>query len=107
MDITITIFDKEKYEGKDWPERAAVSYIKWFAGKTNEAPHEYRDSVEIKLSSVGGYDGDHDASIRITYKRPETQKETQLRLDRERVREDSVKKRELADLQRLKSKYGG
>lgn len=100
----IAIFNQGEYDG-EWPPEDAKEFFAFFASKISEIPEQYRDNAIINISSVSGYEGYSCAHIEIAYKRLETDQEEQIREGQEQAREDSVRRRELNELSKLKAKY--
>ena len=104
MKINVEVFKGELYDG-DWPPEDAAGYLKWFKDKLDSIPEEHRGSANIELDSQSGYEGCHYASIEITYERPETEHEINARELSNNARIESIKARELKQLEDLKLKY--
>ncbi len=78
----------------------------WAEQYLSDVPAEFRDSVNIDISSTGGYEGSHYAYIEIYYYRPETDEEMDERIRQET---DSLAKYENNERQKyaeLKAKFG-
>lgn len=103
---TVTVFDREEYDGSDWPHHDALAFLGWFQGKVDTIPAEYRDTATINVGSKSGYEGDHSVHIVISYTRPATNAEIKERAAYQRQRESMEEQRERAAYQLLKAKYG-
>lgn len=108
MDITIKTFDAEQYDG-DFPfsyDTRLTDVISWFQQKLEEIPSEYRGSAVCEISSTGGYESSHYATIRIEYTRPETAEECADRKAAERSRAEECKQRDIAKAKAILAQYG-
>jgi hypothetical protein len=102
----VIVFSDSRYGFKgDWPSDQAYECIAWFAAKVAEIPEEYRESGEIELNSVNGYEGEHYPAIKISYTRPETDEELAKRRQVEQQEAELRTKREKQVLVELKAKY--
>lgn len=63
----------------EWPPQKATDFLAWFQTKLLEVPEQYRDSATIDFFSS---DSGGDDNIDITWKRPETPEEAELRIQR-------------------------
>ena len=102
---TITVFDKERYDG-EWPPEPAMEFLAWMNAKILTIPAEYLHKATVELSSSSGYDDCHYPRITIEYERPESDDEMADRTrtnDRERKARES---RERAQYEELKKKFG-
>jgi hypothetical protein len=61
--------------------------------------------TEIEIESKEGY-GSASVTIEAFINRIETDEECKARIDKENQRQEDIKRRELAELEKLKSKYG-
>jgi len=104
MEIKISIFDKEQYDG-DWPPESASGFIEWFNSKLKNIPEEYRSDARIELDSVSSWEDSSYASIEIYYYRQETKEEEKSRANKESVKQTVVESRERAQLKKLQDKY--
>ena len=106
MNIKITVFNAEEYDSqKDWPTSNAVEFVKWFQGKLDLIPEEYRNVASIDLESHASYDSS-EIEIDIYYNRPETAEETSAREHKIQVQKEHERVNEIALLEKLKKKYG-
>ena len=103
--ITVTVFDKEQYNG-EWPPEDAAGAIAWLSEKVGSIPEAFRSTAKIEFNSVGGYEGSHCAQIEITYTRPETDEEESDRIQAEETRLQRQRASEMDTLARLQAKYG-
>ena len=72
----------------------------------NMIPEEYRASAECEITSKGGYEDSHYASIEVTYGRPETDAEVTDRLRSELLRKEVKERQERETFKMLQKKYG-
>jgi hypothetical protein len=101
----VVLLNAEQYDEGFPKDKNARDFIKWLEGMIDQAPPEYRDSVYIELDSESGYEGSHYASIKIAYRRPETDAEFAANIaDYERVQAEKDR-HDKAEFERLKSKY--
>jgi len=77
---TVTVLAVEKHNGEWFPERL-VETIEWLQEKLASIPKEYREVATIDVGSSTEYDG-HTATVEISYTRPETQAEKNVRVSR-------------------------
>lgn len=103
--VTITVFNKEQYDG-EWPPEDAAGAIAWLSEKIESIPEAFRSTARIEFDSAGGYEGAHYARIKVTYNRPETDEEYADRLVAEEARKQRERQFELDTLARLQAKYG-
>lgn len=103
--ITVTVFNKERYDG-EWPPEDAAGAIAWLSEKVESIPEAFRSTARIELDSAGDYEGPHYARIKITYSRPETDEEETNRMQEEEARQQRRRQEELDTLARLQAKYG-
>lgn len=105
MHHEVMLLDAEQYD-QDFPsDQRAKDFIGWLEALIQQAPPEYRDSVYIELGSTGGYEGSHYATIKVAYRRPETDEELAARVaDYERV-QAAKEAHERAELDRLTRKF--
>ena len=108
----VTIVDQERYDGG--PFEFGSSYesgslnrvIDSLLAIKEQIPAEYRDIARCEISSSGGYEGSHFASIEVNYERPETPDET---VDRERQEQATIldaERKQRATYEALKAKFG-
>ena len=102
----VTIFDKEQYDGGEWPPTDATECVAWFSGKLEAIPAEYRATAKVEIESVASYEDSHYAHIVIYYDRPETDDEMAAREAEELRHQEAQKAQELRTLAALKAKYG-
>lgn len=106
MNIKITVFNVKEYDSqKDWPPSNAVEFIKWFQGKLDLIPEEYRNVASIDLETHTSYDSS-EIEIDIYYDRPETAQEAAARKHKIQLQKEHERINELALLEKLKKKYG-
>lgn len=103
MDIKITVFEEEQYDG-DWLPESGLELIDWLKSKIKSVPPRYRKDVKIEFDSTVCYDSSS-AAIEIYYYRPETKKEVKKRNDGKEQMEKAERDREIALLERLQKKY--
>lgn len=102
--ITITVFDKEQYDG-EWPPESLPDAIGWFQSKLDMVPQEHRSTATIEISGIGGYEGSAYAEIVIKYTRMETNEECAARSAKAAQRQEDIRQSELRHLAQLKAKY--
>lgn len=106
MQKTITVFDKEQYDGEDWPPENAKEFLTWFTAKLEQIPEEHRSNAVIKIDSSQGLDDYCYARIIIQYTRPETEKDIAEREAEIKRRKDVIESIERQQFEILKAKYG-
>lgn len=100
----VSLMDAEE-DGHGWPPANIKEFAEWLVEQVDQIPSEYRDSGEISISGVCGYDGDSSGNIEITYRRPETDEEEKLRETASERRASSQRDYDLRKLAILKAKY--
>lgn len=81
-------------------------FVNWVNEKDKLIPEKYRDSARIEFDyDIRHYD-EVICTVEITYNRPETEQEKLERLKIEKDYKTRLKERELAELRRLRNKYG-
>lgn len=97
----IEVFDDEC---PDIPEKAD-KFMEFWQEKINLIPEEHRGTAEIELEADESY-GSPYLNVTVRYKRPETDEETVAREGRVLAQNDARRNREIAQMKRLKEKYG-
>lgn len=96
------------YDGETWqhdfPSENLTDFIQWFQDKLDKIPPEYRDSATVDFST---YDDETNIRLQVSYLRPETKEESELRLKLEAERLNTLRQYELKQLEKLKAKYPG
>lgn len=87
----------------DIPEKAD-EFIRFWQDKINMVPEEFRDTAKIEMEAEESY-GCATFEATVSYIRSETDKEERSREKRAQDSQESIKRRELADLAKLKLKY--
>ena len=103
--VTVTVFDKEQYDG-EWPPENAAECLAWFAEKIDGIPEEFRDTAKVEISSASGYEGSSYGHIEISYTRQETDEEEQKRETLLEHKAAAQQGRELAEFKKLQKKFG-
>ncbi len=104
--VRVVTFSDEEWS-PDFPPDNLNKFSKWFEQQVNKVPLEYRDSARIYITSVSGYEDDHNAEVEIIYRRPETEEETTERLNNASRYKRNQEKMERLKLAELKAKYEG
>lgn len=101
-DVKVFVWDYE-HEMKGMPTKPD-EFIKFWQDKIALVPEEYRDSTKIEVDANFYYDH---ASLEmfVSYRRPETDSEYDVRIEAERLEQRRLKARELSKLEELKAKY--
>lgn len=103
--VTVALFAQEQYDG-EWMPDDLMGAVAWLQAFLDQMPVEYRDTAEIEISSVGGYEGEHSASIQISYRRPPTDAEKQGLLNDEHRQSAANKAERHRQYLRLKTEFG-
>lgn len=91
MKKNLTITRKIEDDDQEWPSGNASKFVEWFQSLLNDVPEEYRDSARIEITTREKY-GDIVSVIRLTYCRPETDKEQSQREELEASLKEATKK---------------
>ena len=102
--VTVTLFNQERYDGEWMPEKLTEA-IAWLQKFLEQVPEECHQAASIEIGSTGGYEGDHYATIEISYERPPTAEEKQERLNKEQRDQVAQEANERRAYERLKTKY--
>jgi len=102
MDKKITIYDGED---PDIP-KGINGFMTFWNRKISEIPVEFQDSTKIVIDADGWPDGCASIKVKIYYYRPETDEERQYREERENLRTEATRQREIEQFERLRKKYG-
>jgi hypothetical protein len=105
LTVTITIFASESYEN-NWPSENLIEFKKWVDALIEQVPAEYRPTASIGIGSVSSYEDSHYGEIEVSYQRPETDEEMQMRHAREQSRAAEQEAKERRALDVLIAKYG-
>lgn len=105
-DKRVLHYSRERYDG-DWPPESLVEFVKWAKRKLDEIPKGSRRSAKIEIGSAGGYDGDHNPEIEITYTRPETAEEVAERVAAYAAKVQRANDFKRAEYERLKAEFEG
>lgn len=93
--LTVDVVSADVYDLPFWNKRGEGSlaiFQEWLAGVIKKIPAEYMHTADIEISSAGGYEGSHNATITISYSRPLTKKE----IDKRNANTKSAAARDLA-----------
>lgn len=105
--IKITVVESDIYEMPFWNigHGSLLIFKKWLAEQEAQIPAEFLHSADFEIGSVGGYEGDYNATIEINYTRPMTTEEIQE--NRQRIAEkEAVKEYNLRrEYEKLKSRF--
>jgi hypothetical protein len=85
MNKKVIIYDIDRPNDQYPPENLG-ELIAWLYKKLQSIPIEFRDSATVEMGATESY-GCPDLSYEISYEEPETDEETESRLDMEQVRE--------------------
>lgn len=102
MKKKIVIFKEES--SYDIPEKAS-EFIAYFQEKIATIPDECLETARIEIEADVAWDWPQ-LSVEIYYERDETEEEAIQREQQKANREAQTKSRELAELERIKKKYG-
>ena len=69
-----------------------------------EVPEAYREEAELEIQSGISYDMEY-CDLYVSYKRPETEEETQTRKDSDKKRNERAEAAQRAEYERLKTKF--
>lgn len=86
-------------------EGKASDFIAWLQGKVDEIDEEHRHTAFIETSVYDDY-GSPTAHFTLKYRRPETDAEMERRIAEEKKRAANQREYDLAQLKRLKERYG-
>lgn len=93
-----------EHDDGDWPTNA-IEFVAWLAAQIETVPAGYRHSVEIEIIAEE-YDADDYAPvITLTYQRPETEAEEQVRVKKEAFSAAVQREFDLRKIADLKAKY--
>lgn len=101
MKKEIIVFEKENEW--DLPEQPD-NFLKYWTEKLDQIPAKYRNNASIEVEAMLDYT-DPVISVKVSYSRPETNKEKLYRELREKKRLEALKQSELRELERLSKKY--
>ena len=102
--INETIYDRGKPYSTSPPENL-IEHIKWLEEKLQSIAEEFRESAVVRIYADEGY-GDPTLIYKIWFSRPETDHEESTRERQDQARDEAVRERELAELAKLRAKYG-
>ena len=100
--ITVKIYDIE--DSPEDPPENLEAHILWLQAKLEVIPEEFRSTALIIIDAGESY-GCGIPAYHIEYSRPETVEEKESRENRERLKANDIKNRELATLKNLLEKY--
>lgn len=90
----------------DWPSNDLSELIHWLVEKWGRIPLTYRDTAKCEISAVeGSFNNPPDATISISYRRPETPEETESRIQHTFALTERSRQKEITELERLLEKY--
>lgn len=108
----VTVVSQDRYGqgpfvfGESYEDGSLDRVIESLHKIRNSIPEEYRTKARCEISSEGGYEDSHSASITVKYYRPETPGETAAR-EAEMANETAAKEaQEKSAYEALKRKYG-
>lgn len=78
-----SITEENKYDDDTIEE-----VIAWLRSLLAQVPDEYKSAAKVDVDSVGGYEGEHHAEIKVYYERPETDEEMAARIKDWRARDE-------------------
>lgn len=82
------------------------NFLKYWTDKFDQIPAEYRNNARVEVEAVIDYcEEPPEISIKISYLRPETNKDKLNRELRETKRFEALRQYELRELKRLNNKY--
>lgn len=108
---TVTVCKQERYSGgpfdfgSDFTPGSLDKVIESLHGIRSMIPEEYRSTAMCGIDSVSSWENSHYATISVSYKRLETDDEMRGRLLTAKHKRDEQKARDLAQLEKLRSKY--
>jgi hypothetical protein len=101
----VVIYDWEKYNGEAPPENAKA-FIAWLNDLIEQVPTEFQEGVYVELDSTSGYEGTHYATVKVAYRRPETDEELGHRVAEYESAVRAKEAHDRAEFDRLKTRYG-
>lgn len=110
--VEVTVAAQEQYDegpfnfGATHEDGSLDAVIASLEAIRESIPEPYRAGARCGIDSESGYEGSHYASIKITYRRPETDEEVVERLQQQDVEKMLAEEKERAELARLKKKLG-
>lgn len=106
--VTVKVLSTEK-DCEGFPPTRLREFIEWAHSLEDQIPGEYWDSTLVEFGSRHGYDEDTETTLEVTYVRPETETERQIREERDRREEEARQRfnerREHQEYLRLKKKF--
>jgi hypothetical protein len=100
MDKKIEVFSGEQHD-EDWPpDTGAHAFLAWFQRKLLHVPQEFWASAIIEIGGADGY-----GTIKIYYRRPETDEEAATRAAKRQHRLKVAEDEERKTFERLARKY--
>lgn len=104
--VTETVLHQEEYDGGAFQFHGKLdAVIRSLEAIRKKAPEKYRKTARCKIESTGDYEGSHYATIEVTYRRPETDKEVIERLRQAATAKMLCEREERQRLETLKAKY--
>jgi hypothetical protein len=70
-----------------------------------EIPEEFRGVARCEIDSQGGYEGEHHATIKVCYSRPETDREWKLRIAQNLARLRQAQETDRSVYESLKARF--
>lgn len=104
--LTETVLHQEEYDGGAFQFHGKLdAVIRSLEAIRKKVPEKYRKTARCKIESTGCYEGSHYATIEVTYRRPETDKEVIERLRQAATAKMLCEREERQRLETLKAKY--
>jgi hypothetical protein len=109
---TVYVVDQEQYEsgpfafGESYEDGSLKRVIESLIAIRESIPAEFRERARCEISSTGGYEGSHYATIEVSYERPETPEETANREENAGRARALADAKQRAEYDKLKAKFG-
>lgn len=101
---TVKVVDIEEYE-KGFPPDNLIAFREWLDARIAEVPLENLASAKIDISGYDNY-GSACANVAISYTRPLTPEEQEVKRQHDEQYRRQIEERERAALASLQAKYG-
>lgn len=103
----VLVVEQEQYNGGGFVFDGSLADVRAsLEAIWTNIPEAYRDNAQCEISSVGGYENSHYASIEVTYIRPATDEEIAAVAEVLKARLAQTRRAELAAYEALRAKYG-
>lgn len=111
--VRVTVVSQEDHDGgpfdfgESYTRGSLLRVMRSLEAILGSIPVEYREAASCEITSRSGYEGDHNATIEVTYDRPETPDETARRVAKIEAERQQRIAQERATYEALKAKFGG